>query len=181
VRRLHEEGKSIREIAHMLEVGRGTVGRDLRVLSELRVLPPPERDEAGRFTGGPPAAGAAAGNERALQHGAYSERHLAPVREQHGRDLAERYPWVDPGRRAVQAQRLAQIELGAAWLDDQGGVVRDEEGNVFDIADKLSRWSAQAERWFEQAEAERREHRRFDALAEVMAADEGEGEGGDAA
>src|SRR5215203_3873122 len=179
VRRLHEEGRSIRQIADILDCGRNTVERDLRALRQMKLLNEPERDAAGRFTSGPPLAGAEPGNERALTHGMHSERRLAPVRERHARELAERYPWIDPGRRALQAQRLAQIELGAAWLDGQDGVVRDDEGVVFDVANKVSSWSSQAEGWFAQAEAERREGRRFDVLAEVMQDDEADG--GDAA
>src|SRR5215218_5127250 len=148
VRRLHGEGRSIRQIADILDCGRNTVERDLRALRQMEVLGGPERDAAGRFTSGPPLAGAEPGNERALTHGMHSERRLAPVRERHARE---------------QAQRLAQIELGAAWLDGQEGVVRDDEGVVFDVANKVSSWSTQAEAWFAQAEAERREARRFDA------------------
>jgi DNA-binding CsgD family transcriptional regulator len=172
VRRLHEEGRSIRQIADILDCGRNTVERDLRALRQMKVLGEPERDAAGRFTSGPPLAGAGPGNERALTHGMHSERRLAPVRERHTRELAERYPWIDPGRRALQAQRLAQIELGATWLDGRDGVVRDDEGVVFDVANKVSAWSTQAEAWFAQAEVERREARRFDVLAEVMQDDE---------
>src|ERR687885_113381 len=161
VRRLHEEGRSIRQIADILDCGRNTVERDLRALRQMKVLGEPERDAAGRFTSGPPLAGAKPGNERALKHGVHSERRLAPVPERHARDLAERYPWIDSSRRALQAQRLAQIELGATWLDRQDGVVRDGEGVVFDVANKVASWSTQAETWFAQAEAERREARRF--------------------
>ena len=74
------------------------------------------------------------GNLVRLQHGTRSERMLAPVREQHARGLAERYPWMDPARRALQAQRLAQIDLASAWLDEQGTVVRNEEGDIFNVA-----------------------------------------------
>jgi DNA-binding CsgD family transcriptional regulator len=172
VRRLHEEGRSIRQIADILDCGRNTVERDLRALRQMKVVGEPERDAAGRFTSGPPLAGAEPGNERALKHGVHSEHRLAPVRERHARELAERYSWIDPGRRALQAQRLAQIELGAAWLDGQDGVVRDDDGVVFDVANKVASWSTQAEAWFAQAEAERREARRFDVLAEVMQDDE---------
>ncbi len=104
-----------------------------------------------------------------MVHGVYSERRISPVREQHVLDLAERFPGFDRARIALQAQRLAQIDLGSAWLDQQGGVVRSEHGQVFDIADKVLRWAAQAEAWFERAEAERREHGKHDALAEVVA------------
>jgi hypothetical protein len=141
VRELRDEGLSVREIACKLEIGRSTVARDIAVA--------PERGQMVPNAAGP-------SNERALKHGAYSERRIGPVREEHARDLAERYAWIDPARRALQSQRLAQIDLGSAWLDEQGGVVRNAEGHVFDIADKLSRWLGQAEAWFERAEGERR-------------------------
>ena len=58
----------------------------------MKVLGEPERDAAGRFASGPPLAGAEPGNERALTQDMHSERRLAPVRERHARELAERYP-----------------------------------------------------------------------------------------
>jgi len=102
----------------------------------------------------PNAAGVA--NGRAVTHGAYSERRIAPVREEHARGLAERYPQMNPARRALQSQRLAQIDLASAWLDERGTVVRDEMGNVLDVATKLAAWLAAAERWFQDADAELR-------------------------
>jgi hypothetical protein len=156
-RGLRDEGLSVREIAARLEVGRSTVARDLLVR---------DVESAGR---GVVPNRAESGNERAMVHGVYSERRISPVREQHVLDLAERFPGFDRARIALQAQRLAQIDLGSAWLDQQGGVVRSEHGQVFDIADKVLRWAAQAEAWFERAEAERREHGKHDALAEVVA------------
>jgi hypothetical protein len=132
-----------------------------------RGIQAPAAQPAGRFRH--PVAGAGASNLRALRSLAYSERRIVPVRNRHSDELAERYPWIDTARLELQAQRLAQIELGAVWLDAQGGVVRDEEGRIFDVANAVQKWSAAAERWFEQAEAERREQRRHDALAEVMA------------
>jgi hypothetical protein len=156
-RALADEGLSVREIALRLDVSKSTAAADLLV---------PEADSDGR----PVVPNRAEnGNERALTHGVYSDRRIAPVREQHVIDLAERFPGFDGARIALQAQRLAQIDLGSAWLDQRGGVVRSEHGQVFDIADKVLRWAAQAEVWFERAEAERREHGRHDALAEVVA------------
>jgi hypothetical protein len=48
------------------------------------------------------------------------------------------------------------------------------------VANAVQKWSAAAECWFEQAEAERREQRRHDALAEVMADDDDEEDDGEA-
>lgn len=111
------------------------------------------------------------GNALQLTHGTRSERMLAPVREGHARGLAERYQWIDASRRALQAQRLAQIDLASAWLDKQGTVVRDDQGEVFPVAGQLARWLQQAEVWFKDAEAERRERGKHDALAEYLSDD----------
>ena len=129
---------SARVIGRELRVDHSTVLADLAAPVPAGSLAAPER-----------------GNARALRSGCYSEAALAPVRERHAAELTARYPGLAPERVAVQAQRLAQVELGAAWLDDRG-VVRDDEGRVFDIADKVAKWSAQAERWFEQVAAEHR-------------------------
>jgi hypothetical protein len=150
---LIDQGVSTREICRRLSIGKGTLYRDLHAAGRPRPANVPA---------------APVGNVRALRSGAYSERQLAPVRQRHADDLARRYPWVDVGRRAVQAQRLGQIELGARWLDERGEVVRDDEGRIYPIADAVSKWSTAAERWFERAEEERREIHRHDALAEVM-------------
>ena len=64
---------------------------------------------------------------------------------------------------------MRRLISGRRGLISGGGVVRSEHGQLFDIADKVLRWAAQAEAWFERAEAERREHGRHDALAEVVA------------
>src|SRR5215217_1447734 len=64
VRRLHGEGRSIRQIADILDCGRNTVERDPRALRQMKLLGEPERDAAGRFTPGPPLAGAEPGSER---------------------------------------------------------------------------------------------------------------------
>jgi hypothetical protein len=141
---LHGRGESLRAIAERVGVGRSTVARDLAVVV-------PESD------GRPVPNHAGPDNERAVTHGVYSERRIGPVREEYARGLAASYPRIDPARRALQAQRLAQIDLASAWLDSRGTVVRDEKGQVFDVADKLARWWAAAERWFADADAESRQ------------------------
>ena len=167
VRELHAQGLTYRQIAAELGVSTATIHKDLHYTE-------PERVPARRYSWPPFEAGNAAN----LRHGTRSERRIAPVRERHARDLAERYPWIDPARIALQAQRLAQIDLASAWLDEQGTVVRDSEGSVFDVADKLARWLVQAEQWFDRAEGERREQGRYDALADFMSDDdEGVGDG----
>jgi hypothetical protein len=152
-RRLREDGASVRAVARKLGVSTSTAHADLRADDDGAELEPVRnlQDQDGR-----PVAGATGGNERSLSHGAYSERHVAPIREEHNRELTTRYPWVTERRRQLQAQRLAQIDLGARWIEHRG-VVRDDEGRVFDIATKVSEWSRAAERWFADAEEERPE------------------------
>lgn len=142
---LLDEGLSKREVCRRLGIGWSTLYADLKA--------------SGR-KGPANAPPAPLDNQRARKHGVYSERNVAPLRVKHAAELAGLYPWMDDGRRAMQAQRLAMVELGAAWLDEQGDVVRDDEGKVYDIADKLSRWMAQAEAWYARAEEERRDRDR---------------------
>ena len=106
-----------------------------------------------------------AGPGRKPTHGVDSEAVLAPLRERYALELAARYPWIAAGRIARQAQRLAQIELGSRWLDRRGGVVRDRDGNVYDVADKVVKWLAGAERWFDRADAEAGERSRIPATS----------------
>lgn len=148
-RRLSHDGLGVREIARKLKVEPSTISRDLAV----------------EAPGSPVPKHAQRDNKRSLKHGTRSERMLAPVRDKHVKDLAERYDHIVPERRWLQAHRLAQIDLGAAWLDAGGGVVRDEQGRVYDVADKVAKWSGAAETWFQQAESER-PSKKFAALAE---------------
>ncbi|MGC2374258.1 MAG: hypothetical protein WA484_10325 [Solirubrobacteraceae bacterium] len=162
---LRGEDLSMGAIALKLGVSKATIHSDVHHKE-------PER-RAARGYSWPPLQ---KGHTLSLKHGTRSERTLAPVREEHAAGLAERFPWIDSARRAVQAQRLAQIDLASRWLDEQGTVVRDDEGRIFDVADKLARWLTSADTWFERAEGERRERGRSDALSEVMS-EFGAGEG----
>jgi len=58
VRRLHEAGKTIREIEAIVGAGHATVERDLRALRDRDRPDDPERDESGRFVRAGPMAGA---------------------------------------------------------------------------------------------------------------------------
>jgi transposase len=141
VRALREQGFSVREIAERLRVSKSTVSTDVVAGSERGRLVP---------------NAAAPGNERAVKSGVYSERRIAPCRERHARDLAERYPDLDPGRRCTEAQRRAMIELASDWIDDRGTVVHGE-GRTFDIAVKLAGWLTSSERWQERVQDELRQ------------------------
>lgn len=101
----------------------------------------------------PPAP---AGNTRSLKHGTRSERSLAPIRSRHAASLAATYPHIDERRLALLADRLAVVELAAAWLDDKGTIMRTKSGQVFDVADRLAKWNAAAWRMLSELEAERR-------------------------
>jgi DNA-binding CsgD family transcriptional regulator len=70
VRRLHEQGRSIRQIADILDCGRNTVERDLRALRQMKVL---GETRAGR--GRPLQVGAAARRGRARQRARPEARH----------------------------------------------------------------------------------------------------------
>lgn len=144
-RELRSEGLSVRQIGRELGVGATTVFRDLAA-----VVPEVEHRPA-------PLAAAPPGNLRAVSHGCWSETSIAPAREAHARDLAERYPDLDPGRRAVEAQRRAMIQLASDWIDRAGTVVRGELGQTYDIAVKLAAWLTASERWIQDAESARRE------------------------
>lgn len=144
-RALADEGLSVREIAERLDVSKSTAAADLLV---------PEPDSDGRVVVPNRAEN---GNGRAVTHGVYSDRRIAPVREQHARDLAAAYPGLAAGRRAAEAQRRAMIQLAADWIDERGTVVRDGQGRTFDVAVKLAAWLGASERWLERVEAELRQ------------------------
>lgn len=131
----HDEGLSLQHIADQLGVGKSTVWRDLRA------------EKPGPPASVPPPA--ADGNTRALKSGAYSESVLAPVRQRYFADLTVNYPHMPEGSRVSQAQRLAQLEVGANWIDEHG--LMRPDGKPFDIGDKLMIWGQASERWYAEA------------------------------
>lgn len=143
-RRAHElrsEGLALREIGQRLGVGKTTVSRWLaQPCSALHPVPNIQTPD------GQPVAGAQAGNERSLKHGATSEQRIAPLREKHSDALRRDFDWLDDRRLALLADRLARIESGSAWLAGQGGVVRGDAGEVFPVVDRIEKWSSTAER-----------------------------------
>ena len=116
----------------------------------------------------------APGNTAALKSGATSELALAPLRVELAASLSVDYPNLDPRRQALLADRLARIALARQWLDEQGRIVRDEQGRVFDVCDRLEKWSSRAESILAELEAERRETSRPRDLAAELAALEAE-------
>ena len=107
------------------------------------------------------------GNQAAVTHGARSELRLAPVRSEMDVELAADFPHLDDRRRALLADRLARIALARTWLDDRG-VVRDDEGRVFDVADKVEKWSNRAEALLAELERERRDASRPPSIVRQM-------------
>jgi hypothetical protein len=82
-------------------------------------------------------------------------------------ELSADYPQLDPRRLALLADRLARIGLARAWLDNQGSIVRDEDGRVFDVVDRLEKWSNRAESILADLEAERQAAHRDGGLARL--------------
>lgn len=171
--RLRREGLSIREIAKRLSVSVSTAHADLRHGAPALVPVPNLQDEQGR-----PVAGAGEGNQRALQHGVHSERRIAPLRERHLAELRESYPRLDTRRLILLADRFARIEAASVWLDAQGVIVRNDEGEVFPVVKELERWSSRAEQVLAEAEAEHRQAGRYDHLDEFLEGREAEGDDG---
>jgi hypothetical protein len=101
-----------------------------------------------------PAPPAPHGNERAVTHGARSEKKLAPLRDAFAGELRQRFPFADELRIALAADRLARWRCGTAWLDERGGVVRTRAGAIYDIADRVEKWSNRAEQVLTELEAE---------------------------
>lgn len=105
---------------------------------------------------GQPVAGAEPGNRRAVTNGAHSQQRLAPLREHHAAELRRDFPELDDRRLALLADRLARLDAARAWLDEQGGIVRNKHGEPFPIVDRVEKWAAATERRLDAIEAERR-------------------------
>jgi hypothetical protein len=114
------------------------------------------------------------GNSSALKSGATSELALAPLRVALDLELAADYPTLDARRRTILADRLARLALAWRWLDEQPGIVRDDDGHVFDIADRVEKWASRAETILAELEAEQRESDRPQDIAAGLAALEAE-------
>lgn len=99
-------------------------------------------------------------NQRALKHGATSEQQLGPLRQNDALELSQSFPELDKRRVAILADRLARLESAWTWLDGQGGVVRNSEGDVFPVPDRLEKWAVVAELRLAQAKDERKRHGR---------------------
>jgi hypothetical protein len=97
------------------------------------------------------------GNQRAATAGgATGEFAVAPLRHKHAEELLQDFPWIDGRRRAILADRLARIEAAIAWLDRQGGVVRNREGEVYPVVDRVDRWGSRVEKLLRELDEEGR-------------------------
>jgi hypothetical protein len=147
-RRLRAEGRSYREIAATLKVGLATVKRDL---------------DAGKPEGGPPPP--EQGNARAVQHGAFFESAIEPLRAQLVVELSARYPNEPAESVHDHAHREAQIALLRGYEDRKGSPLSDEHGNVYNSSKFLRQLVADSAKW------------RRDAQLRAPAPQEGHGHG----
>lgn len=95
--------------------------------------------------------------QAAVTHGATSQLAIAGLRAELDEELATSYPGLDPMRRSILADRCARVVMVRRFLDEKGGIVRDEDGNVWPVVDRLDRWEASIDRTLVELEAERRE------------------------
>jgi hypothetical protein len=105
---------------------------------------------------GKPVGGAEPGNGRAVTNGAHSQQRLAPLREHHAAELRRDFPELDDRRLALLADRLARLDAARAWLDEQGGIVRNKHGEPYPIVDRIEKWATSTERRLDVLAAERR-------------------------
>lgn len=123
---------SVRAIAERLGVPKSTVERDLK---------------AERPTVNPPPAGAAKpNNRRAVKSGAFSERLIAPLREEAEGYARDRWPWLRDDDVALYARLAARVQLLGEY-ELEHGVVRDPvRGEVFATSTQLGQIEARLDK-----------------------------------
>jgi hypothetical protein len=121
-----------------------------------------------------PAPPAPRGNTRAQKHGIGSERKMAPVREQHAVAMRQRFPKLDDVRLAFLADVLARIDLASAWIDEQGGVVRDKKGEIYNVVAQMDKWQARAAKMLADFEAEFAKPEKADLATQMSELGEGD-------
>jgi hypothetical protein len=82
----------------------------------------------------------------AVQHGANSEQLIRPLREKYLAELAAAFPNASAAELAIQAHRLAQIELLGAFLDERGVIRHKRRGDVFPAVSMAEKLAAAYER-----------------------------------
>jgi hypothetical protein len=85
------------------------------------------------------------GNLAAVKSGAHSKAIVAPIREKLVVDLRLEYPTLSDAEVWLCADRLAKIELAAAFIDEHGLFRDKEQGEVWPVVDRLERWANRAE------------------------------------
>lgn len=130
--RTEEPSLSIREIAQRLGVPKSTVERDLKA----------DQPEIGP----PPTGAAEPGNQRALKSGAFSDRQLAPIRQQAEEYARSRWPWVSDTDIALYARMAARVELLGEYELEHGVVKDPVRGEVFATSTQLGQFEARLDR-----------------------------------
>jgi transcriptional regulator with XRE-family HTH domain len=144
--RLAGEEVGVREIARRLGVNASTISRDLREPAPTIVPLANLQDAEGR-----PVAGAEEANERALVHGAHSERRIAPRVAELRQEIAELVPagtQADLPAVTLLAQQLARIEIVNEYLARVG--LLNEKGEPRPVLKVLSTWENSAARLLDQ-------------------------------
>jgi hypothetical protein len=78
----------------------------------------------------------------AVQHGATSERCVAPLRVKHRADLGARYPGIDEHRLRLLSDLLARIDLASEFVDVHGLMRNTREAHP--VLELLTRWERRA-------------------------------------
>jgi hypothetical protein len=91
------------------------------------------------------APAAPAGNGRAVVHGAFSTR-VRDAREKHVVELVEAFPNATSPEIAIQAHRLAQLDLLGAFMDERGVIRHKRRGEVFPAASLMEKIAVSFER-----------------------------------
>lgn len=117
------------------------------------------------------ANGAKPCNQRAKKSGTRSDVTLRPLREHFVGMLRERYPELDEIRLTLLADRLARVSVGSAWLDEQGNVVRNRQGAVYDVANQVEKWASRAEQILAEIDRERAAKTSLDLAAHWATSD----------
>lgn len=93
--------------------------------------------------GGPSPA---LGNRQTVTHGANSEACVRELREKHLAELVKAFPNASGQELAIQAHRLAQLELLGAFVDERGVIRHKRRGDVFPAASFMDRLAVAFER-----------------------------------
>jgi hypothetical protein len=117
----------------------------------------------------------------AMTHGAHSPEQIRPLRERFLAELAEAFPSASRHEIAIQAHRLAQLELLGLFLDEKGVIRHRRRGDVYPAASLAEKIASAYER--QSAVLEQRERDRRDPAAVLDLAshwaqqDDGDGDG----